>query len=140
MNEQNGQTGDRTSKEDIRELRRQLEDWMVTIGFTPEERQILFTVLEYKAPWLISRLTVYDNRKDMATRHLAEVILAREENTSSLPLEMRMEIARKERPSLRTAFIRLFAVDEAAAKRAQMPLSSRTAFETEKRRGLIWPK
>ena len=140
MNEQNGQTGDRTSKEDIRELRRQLEDRMVALGFTPEEREILFTMQPWKATWLINRLTVYDNRKDRVIKHLAEVVLAKEDNTSSLPLDRRMEIANREWPTLRTAFIRLFAADEAPAQRAQMPLASRAAFVTEQRRKVLWPK
>ncbi|MCL5790398.1 MAG: hypothetical protein M1375_00280 [Candidatus Thermoplasmatota archaeon] len=140
MNEQNGQTGDRTSKEDIRELRRQLEDRMVALGFTPEEREILFTMQPWKATWLINRLTVYDNRRDRVIKHLAEVVLVKEDSTSSLPLDTRMEIANREWPTLRTAFIRLFAADEAPAQRAQMPLASRAAFVTEQRRKVLWPK
>ena len=140
MNEQNGQSGDRTSKEDIRELRRQLEDRMVTLGFSTEERDILFTMQPWKATWLINRLTVYDNRRDRVIKHLAEVVLVKEDSTSSLPLDRRMEIARREWPSLRTAFIRLFAADEAPAQRAQMPLASRAAFVTEQRRKVLWPK
>ena len=140
MNEQNGQTGDRTSKEDIRELRRQLEDRMVTLGFSTEERDILFTMQPWKATWLINRLTVYDNRRDRVIKHLAEVVLVKEDNTSSLPLDRRMEIANREWPRLRTAFIRLFAADEAPAQRAQMPLASRAAFVTEQRRKVLWPK
>ena len=140
MNEQNGQTGDRTSKEDIRELRRQLEDRMVALGFSTEERDILFTMQPWKATWLINRLTVYDNRRDRVIKHLAEVVLVKEDSTSSLPLDRRMEIARREWPSLRTAFIRLFAADEAPAQRAQMPLASRAAFVTEQRRKVLWPK
>ena len=140
MNEQNGQTADRTSKEDIWELRRQLEDRMVALGFTQEERDILFTMQPWKATWLINRLTVYDNRKDRVIKHLAEVVLAKEDNTSPLPLDRRMEIARMSWPHLRTAFIRLFAADEAPAQRAQMPLSSRAAFVTEQRRKVLWPK
>ena len=140
MNEQNGQTGDRTSKEDIRELRRQLEDRMVTLGFSTEERDILFTMQPWKATWLINRLTVYDNRRDRVIKHLAEVVLVKEDSTSSLPLDTRMQIANREWPSLRTAFIRLFAADEAPAQRAQMPLASRAAFVTEQRRKVLWPK
>jgi hypothetical protein len=140
MNEQNGQTGDRTSKEDIRELRRQLEDRMVTLGFSTEERDILFTMQPWKATWLINRLTVYDNRRDRVIKHLAEVVLVKEDSTSSLPLDTRMEIANREWPTLRTAFIRLFAADEAPAQRAQMPLASRAAFVTEQRRKVLWPK
>ena len=140
MNEQNGQSGDRTSKEDIRELRRQLEDRMVTLGFSTEERDILFTMQPWKATWLINRLTVYDNRRDRVIKHLAEVVLVKEDSTSSLPLDTRMEIANREWPTLRTAFIRLFAADEAPAQRAQMPLASRAAFVTEQRRKVLWPK
>lgn len=140
MNEQNGPTGDRTSKEDIRELRRQLEDRMVTLGFSTEERDILFTMQPWKATWLINRLTVYDNRRDRVIKHLAEVVLVKEDSTSSLPLDTRMEIANREWPTLRTAFIRLFAADEAPAQRAQMPLASRAAFVTEQRRKVLWPK
>ena len=140
MNEQNGPTGDRTSKEDIRELRRQLEDRMVTLGFSTEERDILFTMQPWKATWLINRLTVYDNRRDRVIKHLAEVVLVKEDSTSSLPLDTRMQIANREWPSLRTAFIRLFAADEAPAQRAQMPLASRAAFVTEQRRKVLWPK
>ena len=140
MNEQNGPTGDRTSKEDIRELRRQLEDRMVTLGFSTAERDILFTMQPWKATWLINRLTVYDNRRDRVIKHLAEVVLVKEDSTSSLPLDTRMQIANREWPSLRTAFIRLFAADEAPAQRAQMPLASRAAFVTEQRRKVLWPK
>ncbi len=139
MTEQKDQV-ERSSKEDIRELRRQLEDRMVALGFSPEERDILFTMQPWKATWLINRLTVYDNRRDRVIKHLAEVILAKEENTSSFPLERRMEIARGSWPGLRTAFIRLFAADEAPAQRAQMPLASRAAFVTEQRRKVLWPK
>ena len=138
MNE--GEKGDRSSKEDIRELRRQLEDRMVALGFSAEERNILFTMQPWKATWLINRLTVYDNRKDRVIKHLAEIVLAKEENISHLPLTERMEIARDLWHTLRTAFIRLFAADEAPAQRAQMPLSSRAAFQTEQRRKVLWPK
>jgi hypothetical protein len=48
-----------------------------------------------------------------------------------------MEIARMSWPHLRTAFIRLFAADEAPAQRAQMPLPSRIAFMTEEKRR-VW--
>lgn len=139
MNEEKEQA-ERSSKEDIRELRRQWEDQLVTLGFTPEERNILFTLQPWKAPWLINRLTIYDNRKERVIKHLAEVILTKQENTSFLPLARRMEIAREAWPRLRTEFIRLFAADEVPAQRAQMPAASRAAFVTEQKRRILWPK
>ena len=139
MNEEKEQV-ERSSKEDIRELRRQWEDQLVALGFSPEERNILFTMQPWKAPWLINRLTVYDSRKERVIKHLAEVILAKQENTSFLPLARRMEIAREAWPRLRTEFIRLFATDEVPAQRAQMQPSSRAAFVTEQKRKVLWPK
>ena len=131
---------DRSSKEDIRELRRQLEDRMITLGFSAEERDILFSMQPWKATWLINRLTVYDNRRDRVIKHLADVILPKEPGTSGMDAAGRLDLAREMWPQLRKAFIRLFAADEAPAQRAQMPLASRAAFVTEQRRKVLWPK
>ena len=131
---------DRSSKEDIREMRRQLEDRMITLGFSAEERDILFSMQPWKATWLINRLTVYDNRRDRVIKHLADVILPKEPGTSGMAAAERLDLAREMWPQLRKAFIRLFAADEAPAQRAQMPLASRAAFVTEQRRKVLWPK
>lgn len=138
--QQKTETRERSSKEDIRELRRQQEDRMISLGFSAEERQILFQMQPWKATWLINRLTVYDNRKDRVIKHLADVILAKEPLTSGRGADERAEIARGMWPSLRLAFIRLFAADEAPAQRASMPLAARAAFTTEQRRKVLWPK
>ena len=131
---------ERTSKEDIRELRRQQEDRMVALGFTAEQREILFSMEQRMATWLINNLTIRDSRADKLNRYRAEVILEREPLAASFSLEDRMQLSEELRPRLRKAFIRLFAADEAGMQKARMSPQMRASYMTEKERKILWPK
>jgi hypothetical protein len=131
---------ERTSKEDIRELRRQQEDRMVALGFTAEQREILFSMEQRMATWLINNLTIRDSRADKLNRYRAEVILEREPLAASFSLEDRMQLSEELRPRLRKAFIRLFAADEAGMQKARMSPQMRASYMTEKERKVLWPK
>ena len=128
------------SQEGIRELRRQLEERMVELGFSEEEREILLNMQPYKARWLINRLIIYDNMRTYVEAHLANVILLKISETKNLPESTRMEIAHRMMPGMRKAFIRIFSADEAPAMRAQLPISSRISFMTEKKGRVVWKK
>ena len=131
---------ERTSKEDIRELRRQQEDRMVALGFTAEQREILFSMEQRRATWLTNNLTIRDSRADNLNRYRAEVILEREPLAASFSLEDRMQLSEELRPRLRKAFIRLFAADEAGMQKARMSPQMRASYMTEKERKILWPK
>ena len=125
------------SYEDVRELRRQMEDRMIEEGYSEEEREILLNMQPYKARWLINRLTIYDNMRSAVEDHLANVILLKLPASRNLPEEERRKIAHLMVPGMRKAFIRLFSSDEGPAMRAQLPMASRAAFQTEKKRR-VW--
>ena len=131
---------ERTSKEDIRELRRQQEDRMVALGFTAEQREILFSMEQRRATWLTNNLTIRDSRADNLNRYRADVILEREPLAASFSLEDRMQLSEELRPRLRKAFIRLFAADEAGMQKARMSPQMRASYMTEKERKILWPK
>ena len=131
------ETGSNGSQEEIRQLRRQLEDRMIELGFSAEERGILINMQPYKARWLINRLILYDTMRSYVEEHLAHVILLKIDITKNLPESTRLEIAHRMIPGMRKAFIRIFSSDEAPAIRAQMPMSSRIAFMTEEKRR-VW--
>ena len=131
---------ERMSKEDIRELRRQQEDRMVALGFTAEQREILFSMEQRRATWLTNNLTIRDSRADNLNRYRAEVILEREPLVASSSLEERMQLSRELRPRLRKAFIRLFAADEVGMQKARMSTQIRASYMTEKKRKMLWPK
>lgn len=140
MEEQKDNNKGRTSQQDIRELRRQLEDRMVSLGYSAEEREILLNMQPYKADWLNKQLIIFDNLKTKVEAHLSDVILKKEEDTKGMSDASRMDLARMEIPDLRLAFMRLFSSDEAPAIRAQMPLSARAAFMVEKKERVVWQK
>ena len=131
------ETGSNGSQEEIRQLRRQLEDRMIELGFSAEERGILINMQPYKARWLINRLILYDTMRSYVEEHLAHVILLKIDITKNLPESTRLEIAHRMIPGMRKAFIRIFSSDEAPAIRAQMPMSSRITFMTEEKRR-VW--
>lgn len=122
------------SQEDIRALRRQMEDRMVAQGYSAEEIEILLHIQPYKANELLMILVGFDNRRRAMEEYLADIIFPRFDEGKMLPREERMEMAHAMMPELRKGFIRLFAADEAPAMRAQMAVSSRVAFMTEERR------
>lgn len=133
-------TGGRTSQSDIRELRRQLEERMVALGYSAEEREILLNMQPYKADWLIKRLIVFDNKREKVEAYLCDVVLKKTQTTRDLNAAEMRSMAHAIMPELRRAFIRLFSSDEAPALRAQMPLSARAAFMTEKKERVVWQK
>ena len=126
--------------EDIRQLRRQLEERMIEIGFSAEEREILLNMQPYKARWLINRLIIYDNMRTYVEAHLANVSLLKISETKNLPENVREEIAHRMMPGMRRGFIKIFSSDEAPAMRAQMPMSSRITFMTEEKGRVLWKK
>jgi hypothetical protein len=134
------ETGNNGTQEGIRQLRRQLEDRMIELGFSAEEREILLNMQPYKARWLINRLIIYDNMRSYVEAHLAHVILLKIDITKDLPASTRLEIAHRMMPGMRKAFIRTFSSDEAPAIRAQMPMASRIAFMTEEKGRVLWKK
>lgn len=122
------------SQEDVRELRRQMEDRMAAQGYSREEIDILLHVQPYKANELLMILVGFDNKREAMEEYLADVILMRFSEAKELPHSERMEIAHSMIPEIRKGFIRLFSADEGPAMKAQMPLQSRVAFMTEKER------
>lgn len=124
------------SNDDVRILRRQIEERMLSQGYSQEEAYILLHIQPYKADQLLKLLIVFDNTQKPLVEYLADVIFPRL-TERNVPRDDRLEIAKQMIPDVRKEFIKLFSADEAPALKAQMPLSSRLSFLAQEKED-IW--
>jgi len=124
------------SNDDVRVLRRQIEERMLSQGYSQEEAYILLHIQPYKADQLLKLLIVFDNTQKPLVEYLADVIFPRL-TERNVPRDDRLEIAKQMIPDVRKEFIKLFSADEAPALKAQMPLSSRLSFLAQEKED-VW--
>jgi adenosine deaminase len=124
------------SNDDVRVLRRQIEERMLSQGYSQEETDILLHIQPYKADQLLKLLTVFDNVQKVVAEYLADVIFPRL-TKMNVPRDDRLEMAKQMIPDVRKEFIKLFSADEAPALKAQMPLSSRLSFLAQEKED-VW--
>jgi len=124
------------SNDDVRVLRRQIEERMLSQGYSQEETDILLHIQPYKADQLLKLLIVFDNTQKSLAEYLADVIFPRL-TKMNVPRDDRLEMAKQMIPDVRKEFIKLFSADEAPALKAQMPLSSRLSFLAQEKED-VW--
>jgi hypothetical protein len=124
------------SNDDVRVLRRQLEERMLSQGYSQEETDILLHIQPYKADQLLKLLIVFDNAQKPLAEYLADVIFPGL-TKMNVPRNDRLEMAKQMLPDVRKEFIKLFSADEAPALKAQMPLSSRLSFLAQEKED-VW--
>jgi len=124
------------SNDDVRVLRRQIEERMLSQGYSQEETDILMHIQPYKADQLLKLLIVFDNTQKQLAEYLADVIFPRL-TKMNVPRDDRLEMAKQMIPDVRKEFIKLFSADEAPALKAQMPLSSRLSFLAQEKED-VW--
>jgi len=124
------------SNDDVRVLRRQIEERMLSQGYSQEEIDILLHIQPYKADQLLKLLIVFDNTQKPLAEYLADVIFPKLTKIN-VPRDDRLEMAKQMIPDVRREFIKLFSADEAPALKAQMPLSSRLSFLAQEKED-VW--
>ena len=124
------------SNDDVRVLRRQIEERMLSQGYSQEETDILLHIQPYKADQLLKLLIVFDNTQKQLAEYLADVIFPKLTKIN-VPRDDRLEMAKQMIPDVRREFIKLFSADEAPALKAQMPLSSRLSFLAQEKED-VW--
>jgi hypothetical protein len=127
------------NSQDIRELNRQIRKRMEEQGYPEEDIDFLMNYQSYKAG-IYQYIKAHDTMIEKMEQYRADYIFPKFEFMKGYTREERLALSHELSKMPEMNLLRLFSSDEPAALKAQMSVTERTVFVTEKKGRVVWKK